>query len=930
MFQIVPVIPHLFIYQPSSSFQHAPIHPLPFVPVVMSNLATPSAVKSASTSTFLTALWVNAAVAAAEIILFTILRPRFRSVYEARTITPVASKRVAAMSASLFVWPLQVWRADYEDIVAVNGMDAYFYVRFLRMMMIIFAPIWAVSWAVLMPVNAVRTHVAGKSGLDMFIFGNVATDKQERFAAHVALAWIFTFWIFYNIRREMAHFITKRQRFLISPVQARSVQATTVLVTGIPTRYLREDALLSMYSHLPGGVKKIWLNRDLKELPAAYERRLVACNKLESAENALMKMAAKIRYEQLGEPGAPPEEPTLDAEGRALTTNSDPDKDPESNASLAEKLVPAGKRPFHRLPAGFMPFALPFIGQKVDTITWAREQIVETNAILSKGRTKLDRQDALEPSKVEDTSDKQSVAAVQGYPPLNSAFVTFNRMIAAYMARDTLNHHEPYRMAERFADVAPEDVIWGNLGMNTYEAKFWTLFSYAATAALIVLWAIPFAFIGVISNVGALCKKQAWLAWLCEIPPTVLGLIEGVLPTLLLAVLMILLPIVLRMLAKIEGIPKRTGLELSLMTRYFIFQVVHSFLIVSLSSGIIEALPHILEQPTQIPSLLATNLPGASTFFLTYILLQALTGTAGGFLQAATFIIHYIKLIVLGSTPRSIYALEYGARTVAWGTLFPSTTLIVVIGLGYSIIAPVINGLVCVCMGLFYMLYKYLFLWVLEQPASSDTGGLFFPKAINHLFVGLYVQQVLLAALFFLASGGEIWLTNASPRGCADDRAHRVHGDLPDDDRQLVRPAAAVAPALAPGPHRGPHRGRAARGAACRRGETRVDAEAMDDRTAPAKAEDSPTLPTKPPMRRARQDAVDVPEPDAHDYGFAHPAAARPQRTIWLARDALGLAGEEEKANRERGIIVSTSGAQMDLRGKVVIKEAPPDEESRA
>jgi len=34
---------------------------------------------------------------------------------------------------------------------------------------------------------------------------------------------------------------------------------------------------------------------------------------------------------------------------------------------------------------------------------------------------------------------------------------------------------------------------------------------------------------------------------------------------------------------------------------------------------------------------------------------------------------------------------------------------------------------------------------------SSDTGGLFFPKAINHIFVGLYVEQICLAALFFLA-----------------------------------------------------------------------------------------------------------------------------------------------------------------------------------
>lgn len=37
---------------------------------------------------------------------------------------------------------------------------------------------------------------------------------------------------------------------------------------------------------------------------------------------------------------------------------------------------------------------------------------------------------------------------------------------------------------------------------------------------------------------------------------------------------MMLLPIVLRLMARFEGIPRFTGLELSLMTRYFIFQVV--------------------------------------------------------------------------------------------------------------------------------------------------------------------------------------------------------------------------------------------------------------------------------------------------------------------------------------------------------------------
>ena len=53
---------------------------------------------------------------------------------------------------------------------------------------------------------------------------------------------------------------------------------------------------------------------------------------------------------------------------------------------------------------------------------------------------------------------------------------------------------------------------------------------------------------------------------------------------------------------------------------------------------------------------------------------------------------------------------------------------------------------------MFYLLYKYLFLYVYQQPTASDTGGLFYPKAFQHVLVGLYVQQICLCALFFLAT----------------------------------------------------------------------------------------------------------------------------------------------------------------------------------
>lgn len=68
-------------------------------------------------------------------------------------------------------------------------------------------------------------------------------------------------WILWNIRHEMQHFVVARQKWLIDPRNAQSAQASTVLITGIPQRYLTEAALIDLFSVLPGGVRKVWLNR---------------------------------------------------------------------------------------------------------------------------------------------------------------------------------------------------------------------------------------------------------------------------------------------------------------------------------------------------------------------------------------------------------------------------------------------------------------------------------------------------------------------------------------------------------------------------------------------------------------------------------------------------------------------------------------------
>lgn len=222
-----------------------------------------------------------------------------------------------------------------------------------------------------------------------------------------------------------------------------------------------------------------WLTarRNLKELPDIYDRRMAACAKLESAETALLRTAAELRQEKIkkGEP-----------------QQADIESAPAVDAAAI--VVPKDKRPTHRL--GF----LGLWGEKVDSIDWAREEIQTCNKLLDEARQIIEQEDQAHDVEEEEGSRGKGkdaplktmrIAKESRYPPLNSAFITFHRQIAAHLAAQALLHHKPYTMGQKYTEVNPEDVIWSNLGMNPYEQKVRMVISYSATAALIIFWAIP-------------------------------------------------------------------------------------------------------------------------------------------------------------------------------------------------------------------------------------------------------------------------------------------------------------------------------------------------------------------------------------------------------------------------------------------------------
>ncbi|CAD6580331.1 MAG: hypothetical protein ASARMPREDX12_009526 [Alectoria sarmentosa] len=374
--------------------------------------------------------------------------------------------------------------------------------------------------------------------------------------------------------------------------------------------------------------------------------------------------------------------------------------------------------------------SLPLLGQKVDTIDYCRKEVARLNAEVEQDQKTPER-----------------------FPLMNSAFVQFNHQVAAHMACQAVSHHIPNQMAPRVVEISPDDVIWDNMSMRWWESYVRPAVVIVIIVGLVIGWAFPVSFTAVLSQIKTLTGTVKWLHWLANAPKEVFSIIQGVLPQAILALLLILLPIILRYLAKRQGDYTGMAVELSVQKYYFAFLFVQVFLVISISSGITTIITQITEKPQSVPSILATNLPKASNYFFSYLLLQALSVSAGDLVQIMGLIEWFLLAPLLDNTARQKWCRQTQLPNVQWGTFFPVYTNLACIGLVYSIISPLIMVFNIITFSLFWLVYRYNTLYVTKF--RFDTGGLLYPTAINQLFTGLYLMELCLIGLFFLVKDAD-------------------------------------------------------------------------------------------------------------------------------------------------------------------------------
>lgn len=370
-------------------------------------------------------------------------------------------------------------------------------------------------------------------GVDTLSWSNVAPTHTDRYWAHLICALLAISWTLYRIYREKLHFISVRQEYLTSPEHRLRASARTILVTNIPSEYRSEEALKGLFDVFVDNDDRsrlrVWVNRDYALLRKSVALRRKACHALEKEELKMMRLVNK-RYRKSDNSGrgssqspissadTAVHEASLDAEDvdadQHIATAFDADctdkqqlwrqylkESSESNISLVKNA--SGES----TPASSMKFWQRSL-EKPPKIAWLRKEIARLTAQIDAMLSELDNGDK--------------------FKLQNSAFIQFDRQMSANMACALITHHRPGLMAPRYLDVAPHEIIWSNMGLTTFRRFVRTCIAFVLFVGMLILWAVPAFFLGILSKLDTLRDEVSYLRWMRPWPSWVVGLISGI------------------------------------------------------------------------------------------------------------------------------------------------------------------------------------------------------------------------------------------------------------------------------------------------------------------------------------------------------------------------------------------------------------------
>ena len=330
-----------------------------------------------------------------------------------------------------------------------------------------------------------------------------------------------------------------------------------------------------------------------------------------------------------------------------------------------------------------------------------------------------------------------------------SYFVLFKTARTATIAKQVVN--VPNAHFEIGPAPTPSSVCWSSLTTKAERGRYPSSAASAIVYIVVLfLWAIPIAAVSAFMTLDNLYKYLPFLAPILSNLGSAEAFVSAFLPTLALIIFMTLLPPFCMWCAGMEKPGSIGRMQASAFVKLFRFNFIWNFLGLAIGSSLIKSMTAILEQPSEILTMLSSGLGNASNTYICFLIILTCSSLPMDQLAlltpvCTTFLKRKLGMLKEGELPPPI-AVSYH---VHWSKVMYSMT----IGMCYASVAPITT-----CFAMCYLLvalalYKRNLLYVYTHAA--ETRGSFLPMGSGMLLLILGTAQLLLAAIH-IAKGSVI------------------------------------------------------------------------------------------------------------------------------------------------------------------------------
>lgn len=210
------------------------------------------------------------AVSILTVVVFNVLRPGNKIIYEPKVKYHVGNKPPPRISNSFFGWLPPLINTKEPELLDKIGLDAVAFLRFNNLMRWLFTAIAILTCAVLIPVNITYNlqHVP-KEDRDLLSFLTIRDVGGNLLYIHVAVSYAITLIIIFFVNSYWKAMLRLRHTWFRSPEYLESFYARTLTIFNVPKRNQSDEGLKAIFNsvQVPYPTTSVHIGRKVGELP---------------------------------------------------------------------------------------------------------------------------------------------------------------------------------------------------------------------------------------------------------------------------------------------------------------------------------------------------------------------------------------------------------------------------------------------------------------------------------------------------------------------------------------------------------------------------------------------------------------------------------------------------------------------------------------